>query len=208
MRRLPASEQLCAADFIYPADNRGFLCLIKTVQRLSLLCSLLLAAWCGLLSGCASPSSPNAIMDRVDANRNEYETWPFEIKDAVLSGQVMKGMIPSMVLVAKGKPSETINKDNGDEVWVYRRASDSSGGSMMPAGTSISVGTSIGGGGYPSTYPGSNYPGSGYPSTSTGVYLPPIVLGGGGGGGPAPYEDDEDTIVFRGGRVIHGVGVK
>jgi len=164
---------------------------------------LLLTGCFALLAGCTSPSSPNAIMDRVEANRAEYETWPYEIKDAVLSGQVQKGMTSNMVTIARGQPSEKKYLANNDEVWVYRRASESSDSSLFPAGTSVSVGM---GGGYPSTYPGT-YP-SGNSGISTGVYLPPIVLGGGGNSSPLPYEDNEDTIVFRDGRVIHGVGVK
>lgn len=165
---------------------------------------LLLAGWLVLLAACSSPTSPNAIMDRVDANRDVYETWPIEIKDAVLSGQVLRGMTTDMVYVARGKPTERVDRGNGDEVWVYRISGggDSSGGSILPRGTSVSVGTGGGAG-----YPGSgSYPGS-YPSGSgTGIYVPPIVLGGGGGGGYEPVV--EDQIVFRNGRVTHGDGVK
>lgn len=165
---------------------------------------MLLAGWLVLLAACTSPTSPNAIMDRVDANRDVYETWPLEIKDAVLSGFVLKGMTTDMVYVARGKPTERIDRGNGDEIWVYRISSGSSGGggSILPRGTSVSVGT--GSPGYPSGYPGS-YPGSGYPSSGSGVYIPPIVLGGGGSGSEAVLEDQ---IVFRNGRVTHGDGVK
>src|SRR3979409_1559473 len=101
----------------------------------------LLAGWLGLFAGCASPTSPNAIMDRIDAHRDEYETWPFPVKDAVMSGQVLKGMDATMVYVARGNPSERIDRGNGDEIWVYRtKREDSSGGSLLPSGTSISLG--------------------------------------------------------------------
>lgn len=174
----------------------------------------LLAGCLGLFAGCASPSSPNAIMDRVDANRNEYETWPFEIKEAVLSGQVLRGMDPTMVLVARGKPAERIDRGNGDEVWVYRvRSTDSSSGSsILPRGSQISLGGSptypggtYPGASYPYPYPGSGYPGAGYPGGGSGIYIPPIVLGG-GGGNEVPEEEEE--IVFHNGRVTHGDGVK
>jgi len=165
--------------------------------------SLLLAGGLVLLAGCGSPTSPNAIMDRVDANRTVYESWPIEIKDAVLSGQVQRGMTTEMVYVARGNPSERIDRGNGDEVWVYRIGGGSSGGgSLLPRGTTVSVGS---GGAYPSTYPGAAYPGS-YPGGS-GIYVPPIVLGGGGGGGYSEPELEEQ-IVFRNGRVAHGDGVK
>jgi len=179
----------------------------------SRLLSLVLAGWLVVLAACSSPSSPNAIMDRVDAKRDIYESWPIEIKDAVLSGQVLRGMTPDMVYVARGKPTEKIDRGNGDEVWVYQiRAGDSGngglmggGGGMLPRGTTVSVGTG-GSAGYPGGYP-SGYP-SGYPGTypsGSGVYIPPIVLGGGGGSQEPAIEDE---IVFRNGRVTHGDGVK
>jgi hypothetical protein len=175
----------------------------------------LLAGWLVLLAGCSSPTSPDAIMDRVDAKRDVYESWPIEIKDAVLSGQVLRGMTTDMVYVARGKPTEKIDRGNGDEVWVYHIKGGESGGGMLgggggmlPRGTTVSVGTGGGagypGGGYPSGYP-SGYPGT-YPGSGTGVYIPPIVLGGGGGGSYEPTIEDE--IVFRNGRVTHGDGVK
>ena len=170
----------------------------------------LLAGCLGLFAGCASPSSPNAIMDRVDATRNEDETWPCEIKEAVLSGQVLRGMDPTMVLVARGKPAERIDRGNGDEVWVYRvRGENSSGGSsILPRGSQITLGggsPSYPGAAYPYPYPGSGYPGAGYPSSGSGIYIPPIVLGGGGGN---EVPEDEEEIVFHNGRVTHGDGVK
>ena len=173
----------------------------------------LLAGCLGLFAGCASPSSPNAIMDRVDANRNEYESWPFEIKEAVLSGQVLRGMDPTMVLVARGNPAERIDRGNGDEVWVYRvRSPDSSGGSILPSGSQITLGgsPSYPGGSYPYPYPSAGYtsagyPGAGYPGGGSGIYIPPIVLGG---GGSSQVPEDEEDIVFHNGRVTHGDGVK
>lgn len=169
----------------------------------------------GLLAGCASPSSPNAIMDRIDANRAEYEEWPLEIKEAVLDGRVVKGMTPSMVIVARGKPHEVVDRGGGDEVWVYRVGGGGGGTPGLLRGTQISV-SSGGSGGYPSGYPGSypgggypggSYPGGGYPGGNypgsypggASVSVPPIILGGGGSAiGPEPQEDE---IVFRGGRV-------
>jgi len=174
----------------------------------------LFAGCLGLLAGCANPTSPNAIMDRIDAHRDEYENWPFPIKDAVMSGQVLKGMDATMVYVARGNPAERIDRGNGDEIWVYHvRSEDPSssggGGSILPHGTTISVG-----GGNPvyagSSYPGSMYPGSMYPGSSypggIGVALPPIVLGGGGGNSEST--EDEEQVVFRNGRVTLGDKVK
>jgi len=174
---------------------------------------VLLAGCLALLAGCANPSSPNAIMDRIDTHRDEYETWPFPIKDAVMSGQVLKGMDATMVYVARGSPAERIDRGNGDEIWVYRVRTEgsSSGGSLLPHGTQISVGGGspiYSGSTYPgSSYPGSTYPGGIYPTTGTGIYLPPIVLGGGGGGGNESNEDEEQ-VVFRNGHVTLGDKVK
>lgn len=147
-------------------------------------------------------------MDRVDANRAEYENWPLNIKEAVLDGRVVKGMDATMVLVARGKPSEVVDRGNGDQVWVYRTGGGGGSGSSMLRGTTVSIGAGSGGpygsgypGGYPGTYPG-GYPGAGYPGT--GVSTAPIVLGGGGGGAYEPVEEHE--IVFRDGLVVRGDG--
>lgn len=175
---------------------------------------ILPAALFATLLGCSSPTSPDAIMDRVDANRAEYEAWPLNIKEAVLDGRVLKGMDPTMVLVARGKPSEVVDRGNGDQVWVYRTGGGGGGGSSMLRGTTVSIGSGGGypgsgypgsgyPGGYPGTYPPGGYPGGGYPGT--GVTTAPIVLGGGGGGGG--YEPvEEHEIVFRDGLVVRGDG--
>jgi len=184
------------------------------------LSAYLLAGFLGLLAGCANPTSPNAIMDRIDAHRDEYETWPFPVKDAVMSGQVLKGMDATMVYVARGNPAERVDRGNGDEIWVYRVKSEDpsssgggGGGGLLPHGTTISLGGGspiYSGSNYPgSIYPGSTYPGSIYPSSGVGIGLPPIVLGGGGsGGGNSEPDVDEEQVVFRNGRVTVGDKVK
>ncbi|HYC71085.1 MAG TPA: hypothetical protein VEB66_07765 [Opitutaceae bacterium] len=167
---------------------------------------LLPAALFALAAGCASPTSPDAIMDRVDANRAEYEAWPLNIKEAVLDGRVIKGMDRTMVLVARGKPTEVVDRGSGDEVWVYRTGGGGSSGSSLMRGTTVSIGAGSSGGypGYPSGYPGGGYPG-GYPGT--GITTAPIVLGSGGSGGS--YEPvEEHEIVFRDGLVVRGDGPK
>lgn len=165
---------------------------------------LLPVALLSLLVGCASATSPDAIMDRVDANRAEYETWPLNIKEAVLDGRVIRGMTPSMVLVARGKPSEVVDRGGGDEVWVYRKGGSGGGSGGMLRGTSISIGTGTGGG-YPGGYPGSGYPGGSYPGggyPGTGISTGPIPLGG-----SQSYEPvEEHEIVFRDGLVVRGDG--
>ena len=66
-------------------------------------------------------------MSRIDANRDIYETWPVETKQAVLDGKVDVGMLPEMVKVAWGTPSEVVASPGGgpgDEIWVYNTEKD------------------------------------------------------------------------------------
>lgn len=151
--------------------------------------AVLLVSSLGFFAGCVAPTnSASNILDRVDAHRAEYESWPLEVKEAILDGRVVKGMTPAMVVVAKGEPYQKVDRGGGDEVWVYRTGSGDSGGSNLLRGSSITLGgSSIGGGG---------------------IYTqpPPIVLGGGGSPiGPNPGEEE---VVFRNGRVTRGPGIK
>src|SRR5690242_2439676 len=90
-----------------------------------------------LLAACTT--SP---LSRIDANRPLYESWPVEIQEAVLNGQVKQGMTPAMVQMSVGKPSQVINRGADDEVWVYRK---SGGGSSILQNTGISIGAGTGG---------------------------------------------------------------
>lgn len=131
-------------------------------------CLMLLTAM--FASGCSS--SP---MSRIDANRALYESWPFEIQEAVLNGRVVIGMTPDMVQMVLGKPSEVMaraGKKGEEEVWIYKTG----GGLDLLKNSNISLGGSIGGVGI-----------SG-----------PI---GGGGVGSAPVEDEHD-VVFQNGVVV------
>ncbi len=171
-----------------------------------------------LLSGCASGQ-----MNRIDANRDIYETWPIETRQAVLDGKVEPGMLPEMVQVAWGKPTEVVASPGGgpgDEIWVYKRGGVDDSGMMGMPNPSYPAGT----------YPGGGYPGAGYPSTgggsvigvttgrggtgiitggSTGIGIGGgmggIGIGGGGMGGPImsrPTPADVREVVFRNG-VVH-----
>ena len=172
--------------------------------------------------GCASGQ-----MSRIDANRDIYEAWPVETKQAVLDGKVEVGMLPEMVKVAWGTPSEVVASPGGgpgDEIWVYTKGGQDP--SMMGY-----PGASYPGGGYP----GGGYPGGGYPSgggstigITTGRGGTGIITGGGGGigigggtgisagiggigiggggmGGPMrsrPSSEDVKEVVFRNGVVF------
>lgn len=124
---------------------------------------MLTALWWG---GCSS-----AQMSRIDSNRDIYEQWPVETKQAVLDGKVEQGMTPEMVQVSWGKPTEVVGSPGGgpgDEIWVYKR-----GGLDENAMMGMPSPSNPGGGIYPGTYPGGTYPGGTYPG---GTYP-----GGGGG---------------------------
>lgn len=161
-------------------------------------------------------------MSRIDANRDIYEAWPVETKQAVLDGKVEVGMLPEMVKVAWGTPSEVVASPGGgpgDEIWVYKKGGQDP--SMM---------------GYPGGgYPSGGYPGGGYPSgggstigittgrggtgiitgggggigigggTGIGGGMGGIGIGGGGMGGPMrsrPSSEDVKEVVFRNGVVF------
>lgn len=127
-------------------------------RNLSQCAALILSA--GLLGGCMSSSQ----MSRIDRNRDVYESWPLEVRQAVLDGKAEPGMTPEMVRVALGEPTEISHRANdptADEVWIYRTGGYDNSSQM---------------GGYPGSYPGGNYPGGVYP----GSY--PSGVGSGGGG--------------------------
>ena len=131
-------------------------------------------------------------MSRIDANRDIYETWPIETKQAVLDGKAEPGMLPEMVLVAWGKPTEIVASPGGgpgDEIWVYKRGGvDDSAMMGMPNPSYPAGGTYPGG-----TYPGSGYPSAGYPSTGGGSVIG-VSTGRGG------------TGIFTGGNTGIGIG--
>lgn len=171
------------------ADWCIFAAKLKSNQQCGL--ALGLAAW--LLAGCSSSQ-----MNRIDQNREVYEQWPVEVRQAVLDGKVEEGMTPDMVLMAIGKPTEVQSRGGTpqtgeDEVWIYRTGGvESDPGMMYPSAQ------------YPgSTYPGGMYPGGGYPggmypgSTGGGIVMSP-----GRGGGVAVIPP---TIgIGSGGTVIGG----
>ncbi|MEO6568183.1 MAG: hypothetical protein ABIO94_05425 [Opitutaceae bacterium] len=133
--------------------------------------SFLLLAGISLLAACAA--SP---LSRIDSNRALYESWPLEVQEAVLSGQVKQGMTPEMVQMSVGRPSQVINRSvqaGDDEVWVYRKGG---GGGSLLKNTGISIGAGTGGIGV---------------GTNTSI--------GGGGGGSV---EEEHEVVFQKGVVV------
>ncbi|HVZ65719.1 MAG TPA: hypothetical protein VG936_14230 [Lacunisphaera sp.] len=145
--------------------------MINTVLRATLAVLALL-----VVAGCTS--SP---INRIDANRALYESWPFEVQEAVLNGKVIAGMTGEQVRMSLGEPTE-ITARNGrkgpEEVWVYRTGGSSSMGNVL-RNTSIGIGGGLGGVGI---------------GTSSN-------LGSLGGGGSEPVED-ESEVVFQNGVVV------
>jgi hypothetical protein len=116
-------------------------------------CSWALLLALAVAGGCASPQ-----FKRIDADRDVYESWPIEVRQAVLDGKVEKGMTPEMVRMAIGKPTEIVSTSTvpgGEEIWIYRTGGYEDNSAMAS----------------PYPYPGGPYPGGPYPS-------------GGMGGGP------------------------
>jgi len=110
--------------------------------------NLLLSLVLGLLAGCATPGST---LSRIDASRAEYETWPVEVKQAVLDGRIEKGMTTRQVEVAIGKPDKVESRETQrgtQEVWIYnRRTGGLLGGSVVSVGTGgVGVATRSGAG--------------------------------------------------------------
>lgn len=151
-------------------------------------------------------------MGRIDRNRDIYETWPLEIRQAVLDGKVEAGMNADMVRVAWGEPSEISVSPAGDEIWVYKKGGDpgsvyypgSMGGStgMGVGGQGIGIstgrgGTSIGatgGIGIGGGIGGAGIGGVGIGGTGVGGMGTPIVT--------PPTPPDIREVVFRNGLVV------
>src|SRR5215212_589077 len=166
-------------------------------------------------------------MNRIDRNRDIYETWPIEVRQAVLDGKVEPGMNTDMVRVAWGSPTEVATSPAGDEIWVYSKGGDPGsvyyppGGNVGMGGSSIGMGgTGIGMGGSGIGMGGSGIgisTGRGGTSigTSTGVGIGGgiggVGIGGTGMGGMGgmgspivtrPTMPEVREVVFRGGLVV------
>lgn len=172
------------------------------MNRAPLLTLLLLGA--GLAGGCASSQ-----MGRIERNREIYETWPLEVRQAVLDGRVEPGMDQDMVRVAWGEPGEVSISPAGDEIWVYTKGGDP-GGVMYPGGRAAGlggsgtmIGVSTGRGG---TVVGtSTGMGVGIGGGMGGVGIGGTGIGTGGIGGPIltrPVAPDVREVVFRKGVVV------
>jgi hypothetical protein len=169
----------------------------------------LLAA--GVAAGCSSPQ-----MGRIDQNRDIYETWPIETRQAVLDGKVEPGMTTDMVRVAWGKPTEVVTRagapnSGDDEIWIYRTGGGEDPAMMNPNGGMGTMGNSgpglvigTGRGGTVIAPTGSIGIGGG---TGIGLGGGGIGMGGTNGMGTSPFPTaqmpvDEREVVFRNGVVF------
>jgi hypothetical protein len=142
-----------------------------------------------MAGGCSSPQ-----FNRIDADRELYESWPLEVRQAVLDGRAEVGMTPEMVTMALGKPTEIVagSTAGGEEIWVYRKGGEVDNSGMMgypgsypgtypstyPGGPMVGVSPSIG----ISTGPGGTIVGGGInPSIGIGTSVGPVSIGTGTG---------------------------
>ena len=164
-----------------------------------------------LTVGCSSSQ-----MSRIDRNRSIYDSWPLEVRQAVLDGKVEPGMDADMVRVSWGEPTQISATPAGDEIWIYAKGGDP-GSVIYPGGSAGMGGSTIGMGGSGIGVGGSGIgisTGRGGTSigTSTGIGIGGgiggVGIGGtgvGGMGGPIvtqPTPPDIREVVFRGGVVL------
>jgi hypothetical protein len=189
------------------------------MRRLPILTAIVAVLLAG--AGCASSQ-----MNRIDRNRDIYETWPLETRQAVLDGKVEPGMNADMVRVAWGEPTEITTSQAGDEIWIYSKGGDPGGamypgGSPFPGGPSYPAGTGYPGGigGMGGSGIGIGGSGIGMGSTGTGIGISTgrggtsigtstgVGIGGGMGGMGTPImtrptPPDIREVVFRNGAVV------
>lgn len=86
-------------------------------MKLRLAVTLRVACLVFALVWAACSSAP---INRIDQHRAVYEEWPVETKQAVLDGQVTKGMTSDMVYVAWGAPTRIlVGQMLAEETWLY-----------------------------------------------------------------------------------------
>jgi hypothetical protein len=193
-RAAPPRETLRTGGEVYRA---------RTMQRRHF--GSVILVWVVLVgAGCSSSQ-----MSRIDRNRDLYERWPLETRQAVLDGKVEPGMDPDMVRVAWGEPSEVSISPAGDEIWIYSRGG-SQGSVIYPGGVGNTGIGGIGGTGGTigvSTGRGGTVLGGGGGIGMGGTIGGMGGLGTGGIGGPTPIvtpptPPEIREVVFRKGVVV------
>jgi len=190
-----------------------------TMRGYSRVMGALLAA--GLVAGCGASSQ----MKRIDSNREVYESWPLDVRQAVLDGKAEPGMTPDMVRMALGEPTEVVTRSGPtnsgtDEIWIYRTGGSDGTPPMIVGGPPGSMGGMGGGMGGVSVGLGSGRPtiglgggpvigigngGIGMGTNGIGMGNGGIGMGGAGSGilvpGAPPTPAQEREVVFRNGVV-------
>lgn len=67
-------------------------------------------------AGCSTLGS------RITKSQEEFNSWPTEVQDKILAGQVDVGFTPAQVLVALGEPQRKYSRSTEQgmsEVWAY-----------------------------------------------------------------------------------------
>lgn len=195
-----AGEGLAPPDF-----TTGRFSVLSPAMNGSSTLSIVLTCVAFAVGGCASSQ-----MSRIDRNRDIYETWPLEVRQAVLDGKVEPGMNPDMVRVSWGEPSEISVSPGGDEIWVYAKGGDR--GSVIYPGSTGMGGSGIGMGSTGTGIGISTGRGGTVVGTSGGIGIGGgmggVGIGGtgmGGMGGPIvtrPTPPDIREVVFRKGVVV------
>ncbi len=89
----------------------------------------------GLVAGCTSTPQES----RINKNREIYETWPLDTRQAVLDGKVEQGMTTDMVRVSWGEPTKIVDSNANEQVWIYEKGGDP--GTMLdPGGAGVGPG--------------------------------------------------------------------
>lgn len=108
---------------------------------MKILTTILCTAGLILAAGCSTLGS------RITKSQEEFNSWPTEVQDKILAGQVDVGFTPGQVLVALGEPQRKYSRtteQGSSEVWAYTK-----GGSGLSIGLGLGTGrgsTAYGGG--------------------------------------------------------------
>lgn len=112
--------------------------------------STILACCIALLCGCQSPN----LEKRISNNQEYFNSWPLEVQESILNGEIQVGFTREQVEMAWGKPdNKTVETTSQGtvELWWYEKSSPSFGiglgvGSFgSRTGVGGGVGTTVGG---------------------------------------------------------------
>lgn len=111
---------------------------------------IILACCFAILCGCQSPS----LEKRISKNQEYFNSWPLEVQESILKGEIQVGFTREQVEMAWGKPDNKTVETSSEgtiELWWYEKSSPAIGiglgmGSFgTRSGVSGGVGTTVGG---------------------------------------------------------------